>query len=254
MCCPAARPPSDIPPTGHGDTRACRARAAEGSEIVVSTFLLPRLAPGTDEARRLLEEELTEPAYLEAQPNIFERLLADVLRSLARLFDGVTGLGAGPGTLVVAVGAVILIAVAVLLIKPRLNARGRQQEAAVFDGEDGRSAEEHRRRAALHAADGEWNTAVAELLRAIIRSAEERLVIDERPGRTATEAGLQLQAAFPGAGPDIIWLADLFNETHYGSGEASGDDHGRAAGLDARLTSERAASGSAPSTTMTAPR
>jgi hypothetical protein len=213
---------------------------------VTGAPLLRLLTPDADEARRLLEEELARSAYVEAQPNIFERILADVLRGLARLLDGFGGLGAGPGTLVLAVGAALIIAVAVLLIKPRLNARGRRVEAAVFDDGERHSAEQHRTRAAEYAAKGDWNGAVAELLRAVIRSAEERVVIDEQPGRTATEAGIQLGAAFPGAPADITWLADLFNETHYGSGSASGDDHRRAAALDAHLSGERPMQAPAP--------
>jgi hypothetical protein len=206
---------------------------------VTGTTLLRLLTPDADEARRLLEEELAGNAYVEAQPGIFERILADVLRGLARLLDGFSGLGPGPGTLVLAVGAAFVIAVAVLLIKPRPNARGRHEEPVLFDDGERRSARQHRTRAAEYAANGDWNGAVAELLRAVIRSAEERVVIDEQPGRTATEAGIQLGTAFPGDRADITWLAELFNETHYGSGTASGDDHRRAAALDTHLSAGR---------------
>lgn len=197
------------------------------------------MAPDADDARTLLEQELTKPAYVEAQPNIFERMLAEVLRSIARLLDGIGGLGPGPGTLVLAIGAAIVIIVAIVLIRPRLNARGRTPERRVFDDGVRRSADVHRARAAAHADDGDWNGAVAELLRAIIRSAEDRVVVDEQPGRTATEAAVQLGGAFPGSSADVAWLADLFNETRYGSGTATGEDYRRAAGIDSRLTAER---------------
>ncbi|MDQ0735544.1 DUF4129 domain-containing protein [Arthrobacter agilis] len=197
------------------------------------------IAPDADEARRLLQEELAKPAYVEAQPNIFERILAEFLRGIGRLLDGVEGLGAGPGTLLVAVGAALVIVVAVVLIRPRLNARGRKQDTAVFDDGARRSAEHHRRRSAELASDRDWNGAVAELLRAIIRSAEERVVVEEQVGRTATEAAGQLGGAFPALAPDIARLADLFNETHYGSGTAGADDYRRAVELDGRLASEQ---------------
>lgn len=213
----------------------------------------PFLAPGADDARRLLEEELAEPAYVEAQPNIFERILAEFFRGIARLLDGVGGLGPGPGTLVVAIGAALLIVVAVLLIKPRLNARGRKQEAAVFDDDATRSGSYHRERAAALAGEGNWNGAVAELLRAIIRSAEERVMLGEQPGRTATEAAGQLGRAFPSLSADVAWLADLFNETHYGSGAATAEDYRRAAGIDTGLSTGRPAR-TAGSTTPVAPR
>ncbi|MHA7178508.1 DUF4129 domain-containing protein [Arthrobacter sp. MDB2-24] len=205
----------------------------------MTTGTLPFLVPDSDEARRLLEEELAKAAYVEAQPNLVERMLGDILRSIVRLLDGLGGLGAGPGTLVVAIGAALLILLAVVLIKPRLNARGRTSEAGVFDDTGKRSGAHHRNRAAGLARNGDWNAAVAELLRAIIRSAEERLVIEEQPGRTATEAGLHLGGVFPSLSSDVAWLADLFNETRYGSGTATDEDYRRAAGLDTRLSSER---------------
>ncbi len=197
------------------------------------------LMPDADEARRLLQDELAKAAYVEAQPTIVERVIADVLRSLGRLLDGVQGLGSGPGTLLVAIGAAVLIVVAVVLVRPRLNARGRTPEAAVFEDGARRSADQHRRRSSELAALGDWNGAVAELLRAIIRSAEERVVIEEQAGRTATEAAMQLGGMFPSLAPDVGWLADRFNETHYGNGTATAGDHRRAAALDAQLTAER---------------
>lgn len=213
----------------------------------------PFPAPDADEARRLLQEELAKPAYVEAQPSIVERILGDLLRGIARLLDGMGGLGAGPGTVVVAIGAALVIVVAVLLIKPRLNARGKKRDAAVFDGDVRRSAAYHRRRAAGLAAEADWTGAVAELLRATIRSAEERLVIEEQPGRTATEAAVQLGDAFPARSADAAWLAELFNETHYGSGTATEEDHRRAAGIEGLLSSERPERATG-TTTTTAPR
>lgn len=206
---------------------------------LATPLLAPLLTPDAEDARTLLEQELSKPAYVEAQPNIFERILDEALRGILRLVDGLGGLGAGPGTLVVAIGAALIIIVVIVLIKPRLNARGRKQETGLFDLGTRRSAAVHRERAAAHADRGDWNEAVAELLRAIIRTAEERVVIDEQPGRTATEAAHQLGGVFPSASPDLAWLADLFNETHYGSGAATSGDYRRAAAADARLSSER---------------
>ncbi|WP_052273837.1 DUF4129 domain-containing protein [Arthrobacter sp. L77] len=207
------------------------------------------LTPDTDEARRLLEEELTEPPYVEAQPGIVERIISEILRGIARLLDGMGGLAPGPGTLVLALGAVLAVIVAVVLIKPRLNARGRKQESAVFDDDATHSADHHRGRAAALATARDWNGAVAEVLRAVIRSAEERLVVADQPGRTATEAAAQLGAVFAPLSADVAWLAEVFNETHYGSGTASGDAYRRAAALDARLSAERPI----PSADTTAP-
>lgn len=203
--------------------------------------LLPFRAPDAEEARRLLEQELTKPAYVEAQPNIAERLLGEFLRAVVRFLDGLGGLGAGPGTLVLVIGALLVVVVAIVLVRPRLNARGKGQEADVFAGDTRYSAAQHRERATAAAAVSDWNTAVAELLRAIIRDAEERVVVAEQAGRTATEAAVQLGGVFPSLVSEVTWLADVFNETHYGNGSASEADYRRAATIDGRLSSERPA-------------
>lgn len=217
---------------------------------------LPLLAPDAEEARRLLREELEKAPYVDARPGLLERVLTDVLQGILGVFDGVRGLDAGLGTLVVAIGAAVLIAVAIVLIRPRLNARGRTADAGVFQDGARRSAAHHRDRASACASVEDWNGAVAEVLRAVIRSAEERVLVAEQPGRTATEAALQLGAVFPACTGEIGLLSDLFNETHYGSGTATERDYRQAAGLDQRLETEdlRRADAGAGTTAPAVPR
>ncbi len=210
---------------------------------------LPSQAPDADEARRLLEEELAERVYTDAQPNLVERIISDVLRAIGRLLDGLGSLGPGAGTLVLAAGAMIIIVLAVVLVRPRSNTRGTRQEPGVFEHGGRYSAAEHRRRSSARAADRDWNGAVAELLRAIIRSSEDRVLVDEQPGRTASEAAAQLGGIFPSLAAEVSWLAELFNETRYGRGTATEQQYRRVAELDARFSAaqpERADSAQTP--------
>lgn len=208
-------------------------------------MILGALVPDADEARRLLDEELSKRIYVEARPDLAERIVGDLLRAIGRLLDGLGALGPGPGTVVLLLGAGIVVVLAVILSRPRANARGTRPEPGVFTGDVRRSAAEHRSRAAARAADRQWNEAIAELLRAIIRSAEERVLVDEQPGRTASEAAVQLGGVFPALAADVSWLAELFNETHYGRGTASDHQYRRAAEVDARLSALRPARGPA---------
>ena len=110
-------------------------------------------------------------------------------------------------------------------------------------------AVDHRRLSEEAAARGEWDTAVAERLRAMIRSAEERVILDPRPGRTAAEAGQSLAAAFPASVPEISWLTLRFDEIRYGQLPAASADAGRARDLDEvleRTLPSDAARGSIP--------
>ncbi|WP_051476977.1 DUF4129 domain-containing protein [Arthrobacter sp. Br18] len=202
--------------------------------------------PDGREARELLEGELAKPVYQEAQPTLLERVITRVLDWLGDSLSSMQTLDAGVGTLVLAVGAALLIIIAVVLVRPRLNVRRTTPGSGVFSRSGILTAAEHRARAAAAAASGRLDAALTESLRAIIRRAEERAVLDGQPGRTATEAAQQLGKAFPEPFPDIEWLAGRFNEVHYGSARASAADQQRAAGLDALLETMRPASGHAP--------
>ncbi|RJU02921.1 DUF4129 domain-containing protein [Arthrobacter frigidicola] len=191
-----------------------------------------------DEARELLREELAKPAYQEAQPSLLERAVQAAFDWFLEALSGIRTVGAGPGTLLLAAGAVLIIVVAVVLIRPRLNARADRAQRAVFSTGATLPAAEHRRLAAAAAGAGRWNEALAERLRAVVRDAEERGILEERLSRTATEAAAGLAPAFPGSAAEIRWLAERFNEVQYGRGaasEADESDAARAQALDAAL-------------------
>ena len=195
--------------------------------------------PDDDEARGWLEDELAQGRYQEAEPNFLERIATAVLEWLGSIFADLRPLEAGPGTLLLALGAAVVIAAAVWLVKPRLNARNKRVGSGVFTGDTVRTALEHRQLAAAAASSQEWDIALTERLRAVIRSAEERGIIDRQPGRTAGETGVQLRAAFGAVGSDTLWLADRFNEVHYGNQPADESDYRRASAVDDVLAGAR---------------
>lgn len=211
------------------------------------------VVPDDDEARKWLIDELAEGQYQEAEPNILERIATGILEWLGSIFAGLRPLEAGPGTLIMVLGAAAVIAVAVWLIKPRLNARRKVAVTGVFAGQTVLTASEHRQLATAAAGSQEWDIALTERLRAVIRSAEERGIIDRSPGRTAGETGVQLRAAFGPAGDGTAWLADKFNEVHYGNRSADEADYQRATAIDDALTRTRPATHEAP-TELVAPR
>ncbi|NOJ58532.1 DUF4129 domain-containing protein [Arthrobacter sp. 260] len=194
------------------------------------------VVPDDDEARRWLVDELARGPYQEAEPNIVERIIAAILEWLGSLLAGLRPLEAGPGTLLLALGAAVVIAAAVWLVRPRLNARRKVDSGGVFAGDTVRTALEHRQLADSAAASKDWDTALTERLRAVIRSAEERGIIDSQPGRTAGETAVQLRTAFGPPAEETSWLADRFNEVHYGSQAADAPDYQRATAIDDLLT------------------
>ncbi|MEB7505698.1 DUF4129 domain-containing protein [Arthrobacter koreensis] len=210
--------------------------------------------PDADQARNWLEDELSKAEYQDAQPGLLERAVAKILEFLDELLSGIQGVGAPTGILLLALGALVLLALAVLVVRPRLNAR--KKPAGLFDetGAD-QDAASHRALAEEAARSGDWDTALTERLRAILRSAEERVILDPRPGRTAREAGSSLSAVFPGAAAEILWLSRCFDEIRYGGSRAAEPDARRAAELDAQLLrSQPAAAGMPVPETLAVPK
>ena len=88
--------------------------------------LIPFVVPeqlDAEEARQLLREELAKGIYQEAEPSILERAWTAFLTWLGEVLSQIRSVDAGLGTILLAVGAVVVIIAAVLLVKPRLNAR-----------------------------------------------------------------------------------------------------------------------------------
>lgn len=212
-------------------------------------FRLPAavpVQPEADEARRLLQDELAKGVYRQAEPSLLERAWTAVLTWLGELLRQIRSVDAGVGTILLAVGAGVVIAVAVLLIKPRLNAV-RRPDPTVFPAQSSLSAQAHRDTAEAAARTGKWDEALTERFRAITRAAEERVILDEQAGRTAVEVAHRLQDLFAAQSEELHWLAERFNEVHYGSRPAGQPDYRRAAELDLELqrTQPRRQAGSA---------
>ena len=190
--------------------------------------------PDADQARNWLENELSKAEYQDAQPGLLERALARILEFLQDLLSGIQGVGAPVGILFLALGALVLLALAVLVVRPRLNAR--RKPAGLFDETTAdQDAAAHRALAEQAAHAGNWDAALAERLRAILRSAEERVILHPQAGRTAHEAGTSLSAVFPAAAAEIRWLSRRFDEVRYGGSRAAEPDARRAAELDEQL-------------------
>lgn len=212
-------------------------------QIPFAVPLTVPVTPDADEARQLLQEELSNGIYQQAEPSLLERVWTGILNWLAETLSQIQSVDAGLGTILLAVGAVVVILVAVLLIRPRLNARRSRTVPTVFDEDSRLSAKAHRDLAEAAASRGKWDEALTERFRGITRAAEERLIIDELPGRTAGEVARALQAAFSPHSAEIAWLATRFNEVHYGARPAVKQDYERAVALDDELARSQPQSG-----------
>ncbi len=201
------------------------------------------------QAREAAHRELSKRMYHENDPSLLERALNAFWDWVGRLLS--TAASATPGG-TVGLLVVILFVVAVLAaLWWRLGTPRRQPTSAPALFDDGpRSAAEHRAASEAHAVQGHWNQAVQERMRAIVRSLEERALLDVRPGRTADEAAAEAGRTLPSHTDRLRSAAREFDDVTYGGRRASEQSYHRIAELDRDL--ERSRPVLANSTTSTA--
>lgn len=194
----------------------------------------PPITIPRDPAREAAQRELSKRLYHENDPSWFQRALDAFWDWVDKLFG--TAATAAPGG---ALGLVVII-LAVLAVLGALwwrlgTPRREATSAAVLFDDRPRSAAEHRAAAEAHAAQGHWNQAVQERMRAIVRSLEERALLDIRPGRTADEAAAEAARALPSRADRLHTAARDFDDVTYGGRRASEQSYQRIAELDRDL-------------------
>nr|WP_310436286.1 DUF4129 domain-containing protein [Streptomyces sp. 3330] len=194
----------------------------------------PPLTVPRDPAREAARRELSKDLYHQNDPSLFQRALDALWDWIGGLFD--TASTATPGGTLGLVVVILATAAVVAALWWRLGSPRRRpaSAAALFDDRP-RSAAEHRAAAEAHAAQGHWNQAVQERMRAIVRSLEERALLDTRPGRTADEAAADAGRTLPAHTDGLRAAARDFDDVTYGGRRATAQSYGRMAELDLAL-------------------
>jgi uncharacterized protein DUF4129 len=192
--------------------------------------------PDRETAHRWMVEELSRPEYA-TEPSLLERLVTWFLG----LFEGMPAF-AGPPWQVAAilVGAMaVIVLIAWRVAGPVRLARRATRASAVVLGDDTRTAAQLRAAADAAAGRGDWSTAVVERFRAVVRGLEERVVLDELPGRTAQEAADAAAHRLPATAAELRRAAGLFDDVCYGTLPASPDDDAFLRALDQHVGAVR---------------
>lgn len=192
--------------------------------------------PDAETAREWAEAELADPIYREA-PSLLDRLWQWLREQLQAAGEAVSGLDPRVVALVVVALALLVGAIAYLVAGPVGRARRARASVDVF-GDDTRTAAELRAAADAAAAAERWSEAVLERFRAILRSLEDRVLLDPRPGRTAAEGAAEAGARLPAGAADLRRAARLFDDVCYGHQDATRDDDVMLRALDARIAAE----------------
>jgi hypothetical protein len=185
-------------------------------------------------AAQAAHEELSKHIYQQARPSIVQQIISAVWRWLVhayhRIVDATPG---GP------VGLLVILAVLGLaaVIFTRRGGSGKRRSRALTGLElpGDVSSGQLRAEADVFAARADWAQAVRARLRAVVRTLEERGVLDPRPGRTAAEVAAEAGSARPDL-RDLLWKGALtFGEIWYGRRPASSADDAVMRELDSAL-------------------
>jgi hypothetical protein len=214
------------------------------SPLAALTAVPTRLAtvpvdPDAETARRWAEDELADPIYHD-RPSHLELLVGWVLDRLADLEGAAGSIDARTAALVVGVAVLVVAAIVLVVAGPVRRARAARASTDVF-GDDTRTAAELRASADRLAGEGLWSLAVLDRFRAVLRSLEERALLDERPGRTAHEAGEEAAGRLPTCAEDLRRASRLFDDVCYGDVAATQDDDAWLREVDRRVGETRPA-------------
>jgi hypothetical protein len=191
-----------------------------------------------EQARDAAADELSKPDYQDAQPPLLLRALGRALREIGELLDSAAAAAPGGPLGLLLLFLLIGLLVAVVLGKVRPG-RGGRADAALFETGRALTAAEHRARADAAAADGRYDDAVRERLRAVVRELEARGVLDPRPGRTADEVAREAGAAVPEVAGDLTRATRVFDEVWYGGRPADAAGYAVLVEVDQRLVERR---------------
>lgn len=177
------------------------------------------VVPDRGQARGWLAEELAGGEYRQAQGSWLARAWNWLQERLDRL--SVPALGTDWTDVVVVVVLLAAVVGVVVLVGGPLRRSARTSTAQpVFESAPEPSSA-HFARAEAAAGAGNWSLAVAERFRGLVRSLEERALLDPRPGRTATEIATEAGAWLPGCADALVRAARTFDDVRYGGRSAS---------------------------------
>jgi len=197
--------------------------------------------PDAETAREWAREELAKREYTTGTGrNFIDSFFEWISNLLDSLGSNIGGSWGGWGLLATVVIAALVIGVAVwLIVGPLRRSRGRSVDEEEL-GDPSLSADALLASATAAAKAGDWNLAVIEAYRALVRSLAEREVIDAKPGMTAFEAALAASAAMPAIASAIHEDADVFDAVRYGHLAAAQDHYEHVLATRAAAKSARA--------------
>jgi hypothetical protein len=201
-------------------------------------FSIP-VTPDPDTARQWAQDELSKSIYHHG-----ESLADRIGRWLSELFNKLLDAGNGGsipplGYLIGAIVLIALIVIATRIAVPAVRQR-RRRGTAVLLADDARTAQQIRDAAQVSARAGDHTAATLDYFRALVRGCEERVIIDDRPGRTAREAARDIASSINQHFAELRGAANTFDALCYGHRDGTAQDSARMKDLDSAVRDARA--------------
>ena len=212
-----------------------------------------RVDRDAETAGRWAVSELADPIY-HRRESLLDVAVGWLIERLAEMQDALGSVDTRAAALVLAALVVIGVVITLVVVGPVRRARRAGRGSAEVFVDDERTAAELRASADALAAAGRWSEAVLDRYRAILRSLDERAVLDDRPGRTAHEAAVEAAAVLPARSDDLHRASRLFDDVCYGDVQATADDDAWLREVDAAVRSTRPAARPTPGDLLTVPR
>jgi len=185
--------------------------------------------PDADTARRWLEDELAKDIYREDHSDWLQKVFAWINEQLSKLDRSAEDatIGNVSGSIVAGILFALLVAVLLYLVfGPLRRSRRTAASATVFDDDD-RSASAMQASAEEAAARGDWDRAVLERFRSMVRRAEKRGIVAVIPGMTAHEFVKAATVPLSEHASDLLWSGEIFDGIRYGHASGSREAYHR---------------------------
>ena len=193
--------------------------------------------PSAADAQQWAVDELSKGIYQSEQG--LARITDRILRFLSDLFSGMLTRDDPWAILLLVLAITLILTLAVVgVTRLRRNPHASDSGPAVLF-EDARSARQLRDDARAALAAGDATRAFLDSYRAIIRSLDERAILDDRAGMTAHEAADLASPAFPAHAEGLAWASGTFDAGYYGKQSVTREDVETLWRLDAAIWDTR---------------
>lgn len=188
--------------------------------------------PSAPEAQQWARDELARAVY-DRTPSLWDRFWTWLMDRIAELLSGMPAGGSPliPVLVVVALCVALAVAFAWNGRIQRTRAAAGSRSATLFD--DARTSARLRTDSESAARAGDWAAAVLDRFRAVVRSLDERALLEDSPGMTADEAARAAGGIQPPLRREWDRGARTFDAVCYGRYAATPADYRAMCDLDA---------------------